>query len=224
MSLAMQHHTLKKRSLFKSPAAKSLESPLFHSARMSSSIEYTITFPGFPGCSSITKITQTLLPYQECYHYIKVLNVWVCVWWKWEVQGVGLYSSTIVMRPSYLYYTVYCVSMITSGCTWGAGAAQLKWKQSGNSGWGRCSQRAAAEADAIWAQYGLTMQDITSACQRQYHARLMVSHSRGCARLTQMQWRRWNHRSITKRELSCAMLCYDLIGSPVHDHGSTKLY
>ena len=74
MSLAMQHHTLKKRSLFKSPAAKSLESPLFHSARMSSSIEYTITFPGFQGCSSITKITQTLLPYQECYHYIKIFK------------------------------------------------------------------------------------------------------------------------------------------------------
>jgi len=65
-----------KSSLFKSPAAQSLESPLFHSARMRSSIESMITFPG---CSSITKITQTLLPYQECYHYIKILNVWVCV-------------------------------------------------------------------------------------------------------------------------------------------------
>jgi len=83
------------------------------------------------------------------------------------VYGSGKFGgTTVVARDLPTYYTliVLCVREANSveeqqQKRTQSGNSKLKWTQSGNSSWSGCSWGAAAEADAIGAQFGLTTRD-----------------------------------------------------------------
>jgi len=129
------------------------------------------------------------------YQYIKILNVWlsVCVWRKWEVRRAGTTrSSTVMMRPLNLFVLCACASYQTDTLK----EQLLKQMQLGRSSWSR-------------RNWGTLRSD---------HVSLVLARdttAQGCwcvrvgdsTRLTQMWWRRWDHRSITKRTVvRCAIL------------------
>ena len=85
------------------------------------------------------------------------------MWQKWEVQGVGLLYSEV--RPLYLLHFVLRVCdykpMNSKSSSWrgcSRGATSWSARSRGTVAEGRCSRGAVAEADAIQAQFGLTMQ------------------------------------------------------------------
>ena len=151
-----------------------------------------------------TTVAPCKLLYILVHQCIKILNVCLCVC-VMEVGSLGWWDYSSDSQPMYLCFVLcdnkqmHSRSSSWSECNWGAAS------------WSRHNQGAAAEADPVRVQFGLTMRDY-SAHQRHYCTRLFIRQStRGCERLTQTWWRRWDHRSITlsavKRELLCTMLC-----------------
>ena len=80
--------------------------------------------------------------WQGLHNSYKVLNVSVCAT---EVGNSGG-RTTVVIRDLRTYYTLYCVYVITSGCTQGAAAEEDSWGT-------------AAEVDAVRVQFDLTTRD-----------------------------------------------------------------
>jgi len=124
------------------------------------------------------------------YQHIKILNVCLCIMEVESSRG----RTTVVTCDLCTFYTLYCVCVITNGCTWGAAAEenaveeqQLKWTQSRNSKLKQMQSGTAAEVDAVreqqlkWMQPGrsLAWPCKTSACQGHYRTRLLVCQSRG---------------------------------------------
>jgi len=136
--------------------------------------------------------------WNRCYHYvIKILNVCLCVM-KVGSSGGGPIHSTAVVIPT--YYTLYCVCVITSrhtrhnrGASWSRHNREQwqKWMQLGSSSWSGCNR------DTVGSEYA-----------RLVLARDTTAQGCWCVRVGGYARLRCGHRSITKREMSCATLCY----------------